>query len=85
MDLIKGTDRNIATSTHFSAACTCNFYFQVTTSGHFRILIKLTQVRPRGRVRNTNSLYTGGKLTIACNHSHLRYNNNNKNADKEKQ
>ncbi len=45
----------------------------------------ITQVRPRGRVRNTNSLYTGGKLTIACNHSHLRYNNNNNNTDKEKQ
>ena len=37
---------------------------------------------PRGRVRYSNRLYTGGKLTIACNHSHLRYNNNNNNADK---
>ncbi len=45
----------------------------------------ITQIRPRGRVRYSNRLYTGGKLTIACNHSHLRYNNNNNNADKEKQ
>ena len=45
----------------------------------------ITQIGPRGRVRYSNRLYTGGKLTIACNHSHLRYNNNNNNADKKKQ